>query len=113
MDLDRLILDFKKKFPKIDYFTEKEIIQYMRMSYCVGYEVRRCEFAKKGKPVVRSDGKEYDTMALAARKNDVSETSIRRALRNGTLLAGYYWRENTKGRRNYIKTHVKPILWNR
>lgn len=108
--IDRLIGDFKKKYPKLDYFSLKEIVQYMNMAYCIGVDDATKVFTKNNCiPVVRSDGEEYPSIQNAANKNNINERSIRRALEKGTISAGHYWRINSKSRTNYIKTQIK---WN-
>jgi len=92
MELNALFVDFKKKYPKIDYFTQEEIFQYMRMAYCIGEDNKEQKFKPEYRAVIRSDGKTYKSLILAGKMNGVSESAIRSAIKNNHKSAGYNWK---------------------
>ena len=87
--LNRLIRDFKEKYPNIDYFTLDEMVQYMDMAFCLGYDAGTERTSKK---VIRSDGKEYPSVKEAASINGVVHQCIRDAIRFNRKSAGYGWK---------------------
>lgn len=91
-NLDKLRKDFLDRHPGINYFSQKEIFQYIDMAFCIGHDEAMKIQNKTGIKVVRHDGVEYESIVRAAKKNKVSETAIRKAINKGTKSAGYYWK---------------------
>lgn len=86
---DKIIREFKEKFhSRIDYFTLDEMMQYIDMAYCVGYDEAKINHVQ----VIRSDGKKYYSIRQAAKDVDVNERNIRRAILNGWKCRDYNWK---------------------
>lgn len=94
MKVDRfndLLVDFRSKHHKIDYFTQEEIFQYMRMSFHIGFDSGNIN--KHGnKEILRSDGKRYSSISEAARKNKTRKQNISRAANKNKIAVGYKWK---------------------
>ena len=86
--LNELFTEFRKKHPKMDYFSQEEIFQFGRMAFHLGYDSK-----EKGiqKPVIRSDGKKYSGLRDASRKNKTDKRNIQRSIKKGYKAAGYNW----------------------
>jgi hypothetical protein len=88
-NLERLKVDFMYKFPKTDYFTQQEFFKYINMAYCIG---RDDTMKTREKCIVRSDGKKYKSMLLAARDNGIHDRTLYRAIKLNKKTAGYFWK---------------------
>jgi hypothetical protein len=91
--LNRLIRDFKEKYPTMDYFTLDEIVQLMDMAFCLGYDAGT---DRNNRRVKRSDGHIYNSVVEAGNVNGVCHQSIRDAIKYNRRSAGYTW--------EYLKT---------
>lgn len=89
MSIDDLIADFVKVHYKTPYLELLPYIQYMRAAYALGKADIQVQ---NKKPVVRSDGKKYESVAEAGRQNRIGESSIRKAIKSGNKSVGYYWK---------------------
>lgn len=90
--LDKLIIDFKNRFPEIDYFTQTIIINLINQSFCLGYDSHNNRFKGRSKKVIRGDGKKYESIHKAAKENLINEDNLRKAIKNKHKCAGYYWK---------------------
>lgn len=90
--LDKLIIDFKKRFPEVDYFTQSIIINLINQGFCLGYDAHANRFKGRSKKVRRSDGKKYESIHNAALENLINEDNLRKAIKKKYKCAGYYWK---------------------
>jgi len=88
--LNELFKEFRKKYPKMDYFTQEEIFQYMRMAFHVGYDIKLFKNGLKG--VIRSDGVEYESLTEAQNKSKTGRSNIIRSIKTGWKAGGYNWK---------------------
>lgn len=90
---NKLLREFKNRFPQMDYFTMDEILKLMDMAFTLGFDEGKKDNVRHGmKKVVRSDGKEYESIRFAAKMNKVSHSNISRAIENKYKCAGYFWK---------------------
>ena len=94
--LNDLFKDFQNKYPKIDYFTQEEIFQYIRMGFHLGYDNGKKQNTKHAnKKVICFIGdfeKPFESISEAARIMKNRHSNIQMAIKKGWKSAGYYWK---------------------
>lgn len=87
-NIDRLIEDFVKVHNN-DYLSLQPYIAYLRAAYALGVSDGQ---VRRSRSVIRSDGKEYSSITIAAEKNKVHKAGITTSIRNKHKCRGYYWK---------------------
>jgi len=87
--LNELFDEIKSRYHNDYKFSHQELIQYMGMSFHVGFHDKN---KRTEKPVIRGDGKIYSGVREAARRNKIRHGNIITAIKKGWKSAGYTWK---------------------
>lgn len=92
-DFEKLKADFVKCHVS-DYLAIKPYLEFLDAAYYLGHKEGKAHIRKR-KPVIRSDGKEYDSLMEAGEKNLVNKSTVGKAIKFNHKAAGYYWKYKT------------------